>query len=67
MKKALALVPKQCEAGDGKSCLALAMLYSPQSASTREQKSEAKSKALYEKACKAGEEMACNALKAGAE
>lgn len=61
MKKALALIPKECDAGDGKSCLSLAMLYSPQSASTIVQKSEAKSKAFYKKACAAGEQMACNA------
>jgi hypothetical protein len=65
MKKALTLMPKACEEGDGGSCFSLAMLYDPKSASTRVPKSEAKSNALYAKACKAGEEMACNALKAG--
>ena len=63
MKKALSLMPKQCEQGDGKSCLSLAMLYSPASASTRVQKSATRSKALYKRACEAGEQMACNAIK----
>lgn len=66
-KKALTLMPKDCAAGDGKSCLSLAMLYSPASASTRVPKSEAKSKALYKQACDAGEEMACNVVKGGAK
>lgn len=64
MKKALTLMSKECKGGDGKSCLSLAMLYSPDSASTRVQKSETKSKALYKQACDAGEELACNVLKA---
>jgi hypothetical protein len=67
MNKALTLMPKQCDSGDGKSCLSLAMLYSPASASARVQKSEAKSKALYQQACDAGEEVACNLVKAGAK
>jgi TPR repeat protein len=67
MKKALALMPKQCDAGDGKSCFSLAMLYNPASASTLVAKSDAKSKALYKQACDAGEEMACNVVKAGAK
>lgn len=63
MKKALSLMPKQCEQGDGKSCLSLAMLYSPASGSTRVPKSDTRSKALFKQACAAGEEMACNSIK----
>ncbi len=65
MRKALTLLPKECEKNDGKSCLSLAMLYNPKSASTRVPKDEARSMAFYKKACDAGEEMACNVLKAG--
>lgn len=62
MKKALSLLPKECDAGDGKSCFALAMLYNPSTASTRVPKDDAKSKQFYKKACEAGEEMACNVV-----
>ncbi len=65
MKKALTLLPKECDAGDGKSCFSLAMLYNPKTASNRVPKDDAKSKGFYKKACDAGEELACNVLKDG--
>ena len=56
-KKAMKLLPKECESGDGDSCFAMAMLLKP--GVPRGAPDAARSAALFGKACDAGIAMAC--------
>lgn len=61
--KALRLLGKECDAGDGKSCRLLAMQYDPATKSNLVTKNGPKAGGLYKKACDAGEDTACDPAK----
>lgn len=61
--KALVLLPKECDGGDAKSCVSLAMLYDPATKSKRVAKDKAKAAGLFKRACDGGEQNACEAVK----